>query len=123
MRGSDDLRDWLTSAGFRCAPDSLASTTNDCNWYAYRPSLLSARPCECNDGKRLQIVVRPHAFTSNGTTHESASVDITGEAGGLWFTQSAYSLSHATIKCRLSEIETMLISAWNSLLIPANKNN
>jgi hypothetical protein len=114
MRGCDELRTWLLTQGFSVAVDSLGRD-NVCNWYAYRRSALPARECECNDGKPMQIVVRPFAYTSGTQTWESAEVDVTGEANGVWFKLSAYSLKHDELRTRLSEVEGNLIAAWNAL--------
>jgi len=115
--GCDDLREWLITQGFRVSEDSL-TRDNECNWYAYRRSALPARECECNDGKPMQIVVRPFKYQRQGTMHpewQSAEVDVTGEAGGAWFKLSAYSLKHDELRARLSDIESSLIAAWNAL--------
>ncbi len=120
--GCDELRKWLIAQGFRVAPDSL-SRDNGCNWYAYRRSAIPARECECNDGKHMQIVVRPfrleHANAPNGAW-ESAEVDVTGEAGSHWYKLACYSLRHDELMERLYEIEAALIAAWNALRPNAN---
>lgn len=115
--GCDGLREWLIAQGFRVAPDSLGRD-NGCNWYAYRRSTIQARECECNDGKPMQIVVRPfrleHASAPGGVW-ESAEVDVTGEAGSHWYKLTCYSLKHSELMGRLHEIEAALIAAWNAL--------
>lgn len=115
--GCDDLREWLTAQGFSVARDSLGRD-NECNWYAYRRSALPARECECNDGKPIQLLVKPHKFTHHSAplgAWESVEVDVTGEAGGLWFKLRAYSLKHDELRARLSDIEASLVAAWNAL--------
>lgn len=116
--GCDSLREWLTGQGFRIAHDSLAHDGNCCNWYAYRPTKIQARECECNDGKKMQIVVRPwrieHADAPGGAW-ESAEVDVTGEAGSHWYKLQCYSLKHVELMGKLHEIEAALIAAWNAL--------
>jgi hypothetical protein len=115
--GCDELREWLTANGFRIAPDSFARD-NGCNWYACRRSAITARECECNDGKPMQIVVRPFWLkhdSAPGGAWESAEVDVTGEAGGHWYALKCYSLKHDELKGRLHEIEAALIAAWNAL--------
>jgi hypothetical protein len=115
--GCDELREWLIAQGFRVTHDSLGRD-NECNWYAYRRSALPARECECNDGKLMQLLVKPHKFTHHsapGGTWESAEVDVTGEAGGAWFKLQAYSLKHDELRERLGDIESSLIAAWNAL--------
>ena len=117
LTGCDELREWLIAQGFRVAHDSLPRD-NECNWYAYRRSELPARECECNDGKPMQIVVRPFKYRSPSTMHpewQSAEVDVTGEAGGAWFKLQAYSLKHDELRARLGDIESSLIAAWNAL--------
>jgi hypothetical protein len=118
LTGCDELREWLIAQGFRVSRDGFGRD-NECNWYAYRRSELQARECECNDGKRMQIVVRPHKFTHPkvpGGSWESAAVDVTGEAGGAWFKLEAYSLKHDELRERLGDIERSLIAAWNALV-------
>ena len=121
--GCDDTRNWLVEKGFRLAKNGLRGDMNECNWYAYRRSAIQARECECNDGKPMQIVVRPyklvHQSIPSGIS-ESATVDVTGEAGGVWFTLSAYSLKPDELKERLGDVEAGLIAAWNAI-IPAQK--
>jgi hypothetical protein len=118
MIGCDELRDWLTAQGFRAEFNHLGSRDNGCNWYAYRRSTLPARECECNEGKTVQLVVRPFAYRRLATGHpgfESVEVDVTGEAGGVWFKLTAYSLKHDELRERLDDIEASLIAAWNAL--------
>ena len=115
--GCDELRGWLLAQGFQVAHDSLCRD-NECNWYAYRRSRISARECECNEGKPMQVVVRPHKFShprAPSGAWESADVDVTGETGGVWFKLQAYSLKHDELRNRLGEIEANLIAAWNAL--------
>lgn len=116
--GCDELREWLTSQGFRAAEDGLRHDGNQCNWYAYKRSAIPARECECNDGKPMQIVVKPHRFlhhSAPGGAWESVEVDVTGEVGGLWFKLQAYSVTQDELRERLGEIERNLIAAWNAL--------
>ena len=117
MWGCDALREWLISQGFTCWVDSL-TRGNGCNWYAYRRTAIPACECECNDGKPMQLVVRPFKYRHPSTMHgdwQSAEVDVTGEAGGMWFKLSAYSLKHEELQARLGDIESSLIAAWNAL--------
>ena len=117
LAGCDALREWLITQGFKVTHDYL-SRDNECNWYAYRRSALPARECETNDGKPMQIVVRPFKYRHPSTMHhewQSAEVDVTGEAGGAWYKLSAYSLTHEELRTRLAEIESSLIAAWNAL--------
>lgn len=115
--GLDELREWLEAQGFRTAVDSLGGRDNECNWYAYRRSELPARECECNEGKPMQLVVRPFKYARpTAPAWESAEVDVSGEAGGVWFKLKAYSLPLGELRSRLPEIEARLIAAWNSLL-------
>jgi len=115
LTGSDDLREWLTSQGFRTWQDGLAHSGNACNWYATRKTHLQARECEGNKGKLVQILVKPFSFAfRSGDTASSVEVDVTGEANGIWYKLQAYSLSHDDLRGRLDEIESSLIAAWNA---------
>ncbi len=116
--GCDSLREWLVAQGFRVAGDGLTRDGNGCNWYAYRPSKHQARECECNDGKPMQVVVRPFVLRMLGAPQdgwESAEVDVTGQAGSHWYKLTSYSLSPTDVMGRLHEIEASLIAAWNAL--------
>lgn len=116
--GCDELRAWLIGQGFRVAHDSLGREGNECNWYAYRRSQILARECECNDGKPMQLLVRPWRIESRdapGGAWESAEVDVTGEAGSHWYKLQCYSLKHNELMGRLHDIEAALIAAWNAL--------
>jgi hypothetical protein len=66
----------------------------------------------------MQLVVKPYRFTHHtapGGAWESAQVDVTGEAGGVWFKLEAYSLKQDELRERLPDIEASLIAAWNAL--------
>jgi hypothetical protein len=116
-RGCDALREWLTLQGFTCLIDALKTQGSECNWYAYRRSKYPARECECNEGKPMQIVIRPFAYTAGMQSWESAEIDVTGEVHGLWYKLSAYSVPHADLMGRLSKIESKLVDAWNALSV------
>ena len=114
MTGLDDLREWLIGNGFKTAINSLGPRDNVCDWYAYRRSAIPARACECNAGKAMQIVVKPY---SHGDRPEwkSCEVDVTGEAGGVWYKLCSYSIKPDDLRERLPAIEAALIAAWNAL--------
>jgi len=114
MVGCDDLRAWLIENGFRCEVDYLKECLKT-NWYAYRRTKLPARECECNDGKSMQLVVKPFALNNGFTTHESVEVSLRGEYGGIWYDLKAYSIDVQTFKARMDEIESNLVNAWNAL--------
>lgn len=117
MIGCDDLREWLISQGFKCSIDHLGHQHNACNWYAYRKSSFEARECECNGGKSMQVVAKPFRLVLEGAKdHTSVELEVTGEAGGIWYKLSAYSLSQEEIRDRLGDIEQSLIAAWNALI-------
>lgn len=117
--GCDDLRAWLLVHGFQCAPDPIGERDNACNWYAYRRSEIPARECECNERKTMQLVVTPYKYHGCGNSHapdwQSAEVNVTGEAGGVWYKLAAYSMPHDTLREKLGEVEQSLIAAWNAL--------
>lgn len=105
----------LLAAGFCVSPNPLASRDGECKWHAYKRSAIPARECGCNDGKPAQIVVTPHHFTYGSHSHESASVDLTGECGGIWFKLEAYSLRWDELLRELPVVERALVAAWNAL--------
>jgi len=115
FQGLDDTRAWLESQGFRIAAQyGDAYQMNQCNWYAYRRTQLDARECECNDGKPMQIVVRPYSFKRNGIDGASLEIEVCGQFDE-WFKLMAYSISPDEAVEKLPQIERKLISAWNAL--------
>ena len=112
------LKNWLTSSGFSFSTNSTdVHLFNDCNWYAYRKTSLDARECECNEGKRMQIIVRPSIFTIYGNTHSTVEVDIYGKYGE-WWKFTSYGHSFEKFQTNLPQIEAGLIRAWNVLNVP-----
>lgn len=109
--GLDSLREWLVQQGFRVAPNGLRGYHNECDWYAYRRSEGQARECEANGGKSMQLVVTPTRFGA----WEGVEIDVTGEAGGVWFKLMAYSLKPDEVQARVPDVERSLIAAWNAL--------
>lgn len=109
------LKDWLAEQGFQHYLNHLGSRDNRANWYSCRKTNIECRECETNDGKRMQIVVNPHSYIIHGDIHESVEINVTGEAGGVWYQLNAYSLSVDEVHTRLDEIERNLIAAWNAL--------
>ena len=118
MNGLPDLRDWLTAHGFRVTTNSLCLPGNASDWYAYRRSAIPARSCECNDRQTMQLVVRPY-INIDIPEWSSVEVDVTGEAGGVWYKLQAYSLNPDELREKLPAIEDALMAAWNA--IPAEK--
>lgn len=116
--GLDDLRYWLSSAGFKIYEDNLRSHENMCNWYACRKIKAECRECETNEGKRAQIVATPYCLYVQNAGPACASVElsITGEAKNVWYKLMSYSLSPDELRERLDEIEGRLVAAWNALV-------
>lgn len=113
--GCDELRAWLIAQGWAIYADTIARGRG-CNWFAAKNTAHEARECEINDGKRLQVVVWPSRLQDGtGTLWEAASVEVTGEAGGIWYTVKAYSLHHDVLRARLVYIEASLVDAWNAI--------
>ena len=108
------LREWLEHQGFGFGNNQFRGQMNDCDWYAWRRSKLSARDCDCN-GPKMQIVLTPHSYNRDGKQWESVEADVTGECGGVWYKLQAYSLTPAELMARLDDVEAALVSAWNSL--------
>ena len=116
LYGETELREWLEAHAFRCAEDPCHYRENECNWYAYRRSELPARACECNSDKpEMQIVVKPSAMQIGEHRHRSAEVELCGEAGGVWWKLSAYSMRPEEVPTKLCDVEVALIAAWNAL--------
>lgn len=116
--GLEEFRVWLKSQGFSVAVDPIGSRDNGCNWYAWRKTKLPARECECNEGKRKQVVVKPYLHTHPAIpegARTSVTMDVTGEFAGVWFKLEAYSMRPDELMAQLDEIEPRLIAAWNAL--------
>lgn len=108
------LKDWLDEQGFSFGKQVGRSQMNECEWYAWRRTKLEARECETNDSK-IQLVIWPYQYKYDGNTHESVEVEVTGEAGEVWYQLKAYSMKPADLSERLDSVETALIGAWNAL--------
>lgn len=113
LTGCDDTRQWLLSSGFVRHTDPRPYS--NCNWYAYKRTELDAPECECNEGKGTQIVVNPYETYITGTMHQSVEIDVTGEAGGVWYQLKAYSLNASRLPESLPTIERSLVAAWSAL--------
>ena len=110
-----ELREWLESAGFKFGIDSLRYEGNECDWYAYRRTAIPSRECECNDGKAMQIIIKPSQFAVNGKQYKTASVEVCGEYDGQWWRLEAYGVDTDKFPEKFDAIERSLISAWNAL--------
>ena len=116
LYGEDELRNWLTAHGFCCEVDPVRHQENKCNWYAYHRSELEARRCECNDSKAgVQLVVKPSVMQIGDHELRNVEIELRGEANGIWWSLSAYSLKPEEASKNLDIIETSLIAAWNAL--------
>jgi hypothetical protein len=111
---SNELREALEAREFRFGPNSLRHGGNGVDWYAYRPSSIPARECECNEGKRVQIFVMPYSFYLNGHLSESCEVELCGEFG-TWWKLRAYGLTFDETVTKIDDIERKLVAAWNAL--------
>jgi hypothetical protein len=118
LTGCDDTRQWLLDAGFKVCHTDPKPYSN-CNWYAYKRTDLDAPECECNEGKGTQIVVNPFETDINGKRHQSVEIDVTGEAGEVWYCLKAYSLNAASLPESLPTIERSLVAAWSALERPS----
>jgi len=116
LYGEDELRDWLTASGFRCEVDPIRYQENECNWYAYRRSELKARRCECNDSKAgVQLLIKPSVMQIGDHELRNVEVELRGEANGIWWNLSAYSIKPEEVSEKLNAIEPALVAAWNAL--------
>lgn len=116
--GLDRLRKWLEDQGFRIAKDD-PDLENDCNWYAYRRSELSARVCAGNPEKPgQQIVVHPFLLPLRPVDETWGSVEVSVRGAcqdGVWFYLKAYAITPDELIANLQSIEGRLIAAWNAL--------
>lgn len=113
--GEEKLKTWLESQGFKFQENQFRYEYNECNWLAYRRSKLEARECESNDGKAMQIVVKPSSFIMNGIHSKSVEIELCGEANGIWWRIYAYAINPDELPNKLEIIERSLISSWNAL--------
>jgi len=120
LTGCDDLREWLKGAGFKvCHMQPRAYST--CNWYAYKRTEMDSPECECNKGKGTQIVVNPFDTVIDNYARQSVEVDVTGEAGGIWYCLKAYAMDAAMLPESLPTIERSLVAAWSALERPSTE--
>ena len=118
IQTQDELKSWLESQGFRDYHNGMAFSENRCKWYACK-RYPSQYVCELNDDKEgVQIVIWPYEWEINGHHCKSVEVDLTGEAGGIWYKLQAYSLLWDDLPHKLPEITESLIKAWESLPRP-----
>ena len=117
MNHLDELKPFLEQSGFKIGANPIPGRDNLCTWYAYRRSEIEARPCECNEKKRMQIVVTPHHYMMPNHEYISAEVEVCGESDGVWFKLKAYSIRPDELTENLPSIERSLIAAWNALTI------
>ena len=108
MDNLDYLEKLVKSYGFKIAHHNSLDG-NLCTWYAYRPTELPARRCECNEDKPLQIVIEPWKYNSR----VSVSVSLTGKVNEIWVDLRVYSLSVNELERRFTAIECMLVESWN----------
>ena len=118
MGTQDELKAWLESQGFRKFNNHMAIQGNYNKWYAAK-RIASQSKCETNNGKDgINIVVWPYEWQRNGHHCKSVEVDLTGEAGGIWYKLQAYSLSWDDLPHKLPGITESLIKAWEALPRP-----
>lgn len=108
----DDLKFWLKSEGFKFEKNNFCSSTNRCEWIAYRITNLASHPCDCNESD-ITIAIEPNQFLHDGVLYESAQVELCAEKK-FWFRLKAYALKPQEIVDNLAEIEAMLVNAWNA---------
>lgn len=107
-----ELKEWLAENGFTLSPSTgMHSKYNTADWYAWS-RIDSAAPCEHNN--HTIIEVWPTISTINGR-HESAHLEIVGEANGAWWKLQAYGLSPDDVRDRYDSIANGLVTAWNAL--------
>ncbi len=110
----NQLKDWLVGQRFKIGEQPIRNEMNKCEWYAWRRITLPVRECECN-GQKLVFVVNPYLYDINGQLFGTIEVDITGEAGSVWWKLQAYSIEFEEFMERMPEIESALVNAWNAL--------
>ncbi len=117
--GCDAMREWLLSRGFKLVVGA-SHAYRGCNWYAWRKSTLPAEECELNQQPTMQIVIYPWRLEQTdapgGGAWESAQINVSGQAGGQWFSLEATSLTDKELRRRLDFVERSLVAAWNALL-------
>jgi len=121
------LKAGLESIGFTTEKNPLNPQGNLIDWYAYRRSDHPARRCECNRDKAgMQIVIYPFAYHfpyDKEGLRSSVSVEICGEAGGVWWELQAYAIPLEELLDRLPEVEASLVRAWNALVNTTDNNS
>lgn len=109
------LKEWLATQGFREYENGMAAPGNECRWYACK-RIPSQYMCELNDDKNgIQIVIYPYEYRAHEHQFKSVEIDLTGEAGGVWYKLQAYSLSWEELPNKLDAITDGLVKAWEAL--------
>lgn len=107
----EELHDWLESQGFKFSKSKQSG--DQCNWIAFRRSEISARKCECEKRKKMDIVIRP--FYDSSLYQNGIDVELLGEYRETWFKIQATDINFTDLQKNLPTIEKQLIAAWNAL--------
>ena len=119
FHGLDQFQEWLVNNGFTICENTGRSDYNEADWHAYR-RLPSARECEMN-GSKVFLWIDPYVYSGIG--YAACEAEVTGMAGGMWFDFKVYVATPDELMSRLPEIETKLVTAWNSLVPIDAENN
>lgn len=93
----------------------MAAQGNECTWYAGK-RVPSSHRCETNaDKDGVSVIVTPYEWRQSGHHYQSVEVDLTGEAGGVWYKLQAYSLPWESLPDKLDAITDGLVLAWETL--------
>lgn len=115
MNTQEELKDWLTTQGFREYKNALASSENACKWYACK-TYKSQYNCEHNDNKDgIQVGIWPYQYAIQDHQIRIVEIDLVGEANGICYKLKGYSMSWAELPDKLDQVTDALIKAWEAI--------
>jgi hypothetical protein len=109
----ETLRAELEAAGWRIWPNSNASQSNDCKWYACTKLADDVPDCQTN-GKPPSLLIQPYSHVLNGRPFEQSEFSVTGETGGVWLSLKAYSINTKDAVASIPKARALLLAAWTA---------
>lgn len=105
---------YIEALGFRVYADNNFTTGRTGVIYCKTFDKKSGIDCLCND-RAPQVVITPYVFEIKSFSHESFSVELTGEDNNGNWPHISYSLKPEEISTTLEKVIDKLYAAWNLL--------